>query len=101
MPAISPRLGEFLVKTTGAKDIDDAFQKVFSDYLDLKLKELHEKIERFHNKWNMNFEEFKEKLKSGSLDKDAYSFDVEKDFWQWEESETLKKHYEDLKEEWM
>jgi len=101
MPAISPRLGEFLIKTTKAKDIDNAFQKVFTEYLELKLRDLHDTNERFQSKWGMSFEEFKEKLKRGTLKKDAYSFDVEKDLWQWEEVETLKKHYEYLKEEWI
>ena len=101
MPAVSPRLAEFLVKTTGAKDVDNAFQKVFSDYLELKLKSLQETIESFHNKWRMSFEEFKEKVKAGKLGSDAYSFDTEQDFWRWEEAETLKKHYEALKREWI
>jgi len=101
MPAISPRLGEFLIKTTKAKDIDTAFQRVFTEYLELKLKNLQEIIERFQSKWKLNFDEFKEKLKSGTLEKDAYSFDVEQDFWQWEEAETLKRHYESLKNEWI
>jgi hypothetical protein len=101
MSAISPKLGEFLIKTTKAKDIDNAFQKVFTEYLELKLKDLHETIEKFQNKWGTGFEEFKKRLKSGTLKKDAYSFDVEQDFWQWEEAETLKKHYESLKEEWI
>ena len=101
MPAISPKLGEFLIKTTKAKDIDNAFQRVFTEYLELKLKNLQETIERFQGKWELGFEEFKEKMKSGRLKKDVYSFDVEKDLWQWEEVETLKKHYESLKEEWI
>jgi hypothetical protein len=101
MPAISPRLGEFLIKTTKSNDIDNAFQKVFAEYLELKLKDLHKAIERFQNKWGMGFEEFEEKLRSGTLKKDAYSFDVEQDLWQWEEAETLKRHYESLKEEWI
>lgn len=101
MPAISPRLGEFLIKTTKAKDIDNAFQKIISEYLTLKLKDLHETIEKLQNKWGMSFEEFKEGLKNGTLKKDAYSFDVEQDFWQWEEAVTLKKHYESLKNEWI
>jgi hypothetical protein len=101
MPAISPRLGEFLIKTTKSKDIDNAFQKVFAEYLELKLKDLRESIEKFQSKWEMGFEEFKEKLRSGTLKKDAYSFDVEQDFWQWEGAETLKRHYESLKEEWI
>jgi len=101
MPAISPKLGEFLIKTTKAKDIDNAFQRVFTEYLELTLKDLQETIEKFQSKWELGFEEFKEKMKSGRLKKDVYSFDVEKDLWQWEEVETLKKHYESLKEEWI
>lgn len=101
MPAISPKLGEFLIKTTKAKDIDNAFQKIFTEYLELKLKTLYEIVERFQSKWEMDFDEFKEKLKSGAVKKDAYAFDVEQDFWQWEEAETLKKHYESLKREWI
>lgn len=101
MPDVSPRLAEFLVKTTGAKDVDNAFQKVFSDYLELKLKSLQETIESFHSKWGMSFDEFKKKVKAGTLESDVYSFDVEQDFWRWEETETLKKHYETLKKEWV
>ncbi len=101
MPVISPRLGEFLIKTTKAKDIDNAFQKIISEYLTLKLKELNEKVEKLQNKWGMSFEEFKELLKNGTLKENAYSFEVEQDFWQWEEAVTLQKHYESLKNEWI
>lgn len=101
MPVISPRLGEFLVKTTGAKDIDNAFQKIFSDYLELKLKSLQEIIEKFQAKWGMDFDAFREMLKTNISEKEKYSFDVEQDFWKWEESETLKKHYEVLLKEWI
>ena len=101
MPAVSPRLGEFLIKTTKAKDIDNAFQKVLTEYLELNLKNLNEIIEMLQSKWGAGFEEFKERLKRGAFKKDAYSFDVEQDFWQWEEAETLKKHYESLKKEWI
>lgn len=101
MSVVSPRLAEFLIKTTGAKDIDNAFQQVFSDYLELKLKSLQETIESFHRKWGMSFNDFKKKLKAGTLEKDTYDFDVEQDFWKWEEAETLGKHYEALKKEWI
>jgi hypothetical protein len=101
MPTISPKLGEFLIKTTKEKDIDNAFQKVFTEYLELKLEDLEETIDAFQKKWGMSFNEFKERFKSRTLEKDAYSFDVEHDFWQWEESETLKKHYKELRKEWL
>lgn len=101
MPTISPKLGEFLIKTTGTKDIDNAFQKVFTEYLELKLKYIQETIEIFQSRWGTDFEKFKEKFRSNNLKTDAYSFEVEQDFWQWEEAETLKKHYEFLKKEWI
>ena len=101
MPAVSTRLGKFLVKTTGAKDIDNALELVFTDYLELKLKNLEEIIKNFQTKWGMNFETFKNKMKEGITKKDSYSFEVEQDFWKWEEAETLKQHYENLKREWI
>ena len=100
MPAISPRLGEFLVKATRSKDIDDAFRRVFTDYLELKIGSFVETIEGFKKKWGMSFDEFQKHFKDGTLKKDTYSFDTERNFWQWEEAETLKKHYETLKTQW-
>lgn len=37
MTVMSPKLGEVLVKTTHSKDINDALNKIFSEYLELKL----------------------------------------------------------------
>jgi len=48
----------------------------------------------------MSFEEFKRHFREGTLKEGIYSFDIEKDFWQWEEAETLKKHYEEIKGQW-
>jgi hypothetical protein len=101
MPALSAKIGEILVKTTHSKDLDDALHKIISEYLELKLNTLQEIIEGFREKWDMNFEDFKERMKDGSLNKDIYSFEVEQDFWQWEEAETLKKHYEEIKSQWI
>mgnify|MGYP001496028166 CR=1 FL=1 len=63
MPTVSPKIGEFLLKTTGSKDIDESLHKILIDYLEIKLKELNETINDFEKKWGMNFEEFKRKLK--------------------------------------
>jgi len=101
MPILSPKLGEVLVKTTHSKDIDDALNKIFSEYLKLKLKTLQETIVEFQKKWGMTFEEFKKHFKKGTLKENTYSFNTEKDYWQWEEAETLKKHYEEIKGQWI
>ncbi len=49
----------------------------------------------------MSFEEFRKQIKDITLKKDAYSYETENDFWQWEEAETLKEHYVDIKSQWM
>ncbi len=103
MPTVSPKIGEFLLKTTGSKDIDESLHKILIDYLEIKLKELNETINDFEKKWGMNFEEFKRKLKEdiSRAGNENYSFETEKDFWKWEEAETLKKHYTEIKDLWM
>lgn len=100
MPVLAPKLGEVLVKTTHSKDIDDALNKVFSEYLELKVKKLQETIEEFQKKWGMSFDEFGKHLKEGISKGEAYSYNTENDYWQWEEAETLKKHYEEIKKQW-
>ena len=101
MPALTAKLSEALVKATFARDVNDAFNKVFSEYLELKLNQLQQTIDGFRDKWKTSFEEFKEKITENKLSQDTYSYDVENDFWQWEEAETLKKHYADIKSQWM
>ena len=50
---MSPKLGEVLIKTTHSKDLNDALNKIFSEYPKLKLKKLLEIINEFQKKWGM------------------------------------------------
>lgn len=100
MLAISPKLGEFLLRATKARDIDDAFRRVLSEYLAMKIGRFADISERLVMKWGMDFVEFKRRLQEGTLEEDCYSYDTEQDFWEWEEAETLKGHYERLYEQW-
>jgi hypothetical protein len=101
MPIMTAQLSEALVKATHANDVNDAFNRIFTDYLELKLNQLDQSIEKFQAKWDMSFEEFKSQVKENTLKKDSYSFETENDFWQWEEAETLKEHYIGIKNQWM
>jgi len=49
----------------------------------------------------MSFEELSTKCKQKEIGKDIYSYEVEKDFWDWERVETLRQHYGELKSQWM
>jgi hypothetical protein len=100
MLAISPKVGEFLLKATKARDIDDAFRRVLSEYLSMKAAHFANISEALAQKWGMDFPEFKRRLEKGKLGNNSYSYDTEQDFWEWEEAETLKRHYESLSEQW-
>jgi len=101
MPVMSAKLSEALVKATLARDINDAFNRVFSEFLDLKLNQLELTITGFQKKWGSTFDEFKKNIKENKLKEDSHSYNVENDFWQWEEAATLKKHYDGIKTQWM
>ena len=98
--SLPPELGVLLTEITDMPDMRAALRKILAEYLDLKLEMLDAQIKHFETKWGMSFADFSEKCAKGQLDEDAYTYDVEKDFWAWEEAVTLKKHYESLPVPW-
>ena len=100
MPTFSPEVGAHLLKATRSKDLDEAFEKVLSEYLELKIAHLEHTTSALEEKWEMDFSTFKRRVAENDLSTDAYSYEVEQDFWEWEEAETLKTHYEQVQEEW-
>lgn len=99
--ALPPQLGALLIGLTEIPDVGMALRKVLSEYLDLKGKGLAERIAAFEDKWQMSFAEFSQKCAEGTLARDPYSYEVEKDFWEWEQAVTLQRHYESLRPSWM
>ena len=53
----------------------------------MKLKEVDEERSTYEQKYGMNFEEFKQKMHADLLP-DRYSYEVEKDYWEWEATTT-------------
>ena len=98
---VSPRMGVLLTELAETPDLDTALRKVLSEYVDLKLESLRERVRAFEARWGMAFEAFSERCEAGTLDKDPYSYDVERTFWEWEKVVTLLRHYEDLRAQWM
>ena len=98
---VSPRLGTLLTQLADTPDLETALQKVLSEYMNLKIAFLRQRVEMFESRWNMKFEMFAAHCESGTLNQDAYSYQVEDDFWAWEEAETLLQHYESLQARWM
>ena len=93
MVAVSPRIAVFLNQVTATPDLETALLKVLSEYIDLKVAKIDGQIKVFESNWSMTFAEFSDRFENDQLDQDSYSYEVEKDFWEWEKAETLKKHY--------
>ncbi len=100
MPTLSPDVGAHLLKATRSQDLDEAFGKVLSEYLELKIAVLQKTTDRLEEKWGMEFSTFKRHLAEDDLPDEAYSYDVEQDCWEWEEAETLKAHYQQVQMGW-
>ena len=98
--SLPPRLGVFLTEVTDIPDMDSALRKVLAEYLELKFKAIDAKIAHFEAKWGMSFADFADQCAEGKLEQDPHSYEVEKDFWEWEQAVTLKKHYESISVQW-
>ena len=98
---VSPRMGVLLTQVTETPDLETALWKVLSEYLDLKIQFFREHIRAFESKWGMTFKAFSEHCEARTLGQDPYAYEVESDFWEWEQAETLLQHYETLKTQWM
>lgn len=98
---MSPRTCEFLIQVTKISDPETALLKVLTEYTDLKTEQFRQCIRAFELKWKMTFEEFSQQGEAGTLKQDPYSYEVEGDFWEWEQAETLLKYYETLRDQWM
>lgn len=91
---LSNPIYEILQQTTGDADINNALSKILKDFFQLKIRTLQEKIAAYEKKYGMTFSEFEEACRSGKIE-EPYSYEVEKDNWDWEASIT---EMEDLME---
>lgn len=82
------------MQATQCQDLEEALCKILREYLDLKLASLSADISRLEAKWGYPFAQFQEKTKA------EYSYEVESDFWEWERLETLRSHYQALRDRW-
>ncbi len=99
--ALPPQLGALLTGLTEIPDVGMALRQVLTEYLDLKSRGLEERVAAFEAKWGMSFAEFSGKCAEGTCAADPYAYEVEKDFWEWEQAVTLQHHYESLRPQWM
>ena len=87
-------MGELLWQARPSQDLEEAHQKVLRDYVALKRAALSPEIRRLEEQWGCPFAAFQEQTK------DEYTYEVESTLWEWERLETLKSHYQALRERW-
>lgn len=81
--SISKPLQRILSDLTGEKRFDVAIHLATKDLVRLKLKEVEEQIACFKNRYKMDFEKFRHAWDSDKILK-KHSYEIEKDYWEWE-----------------
>jgi hypothetical protein len=84
---VSRPLSQVLVRLTNQDQIDLALSALVKDFIRLRLKEVAEIKQSFEQKYLMPFEEFKRRWHAGLIP-NLYSYEVEKDYWEWESAVT-------------
>ncbi len=72
-----------LQRLTGQYRPDIALSLAIKDLVRLRVDEAQSRIAKFEKKYNMTFPEFEEACENGKI-QDPFSYEVEKDDWEWE-----------------
>lgn len=83
--SLSNPIYEILQQTAGDSDINDALSKILKDFFQLKIQVLQGKIMMYEKKYGMSFADFEEACKNGKIG-NSYSYEIEKDNWDWDAS---------------
>ncbi len=87
---ISKSTAKLLKDLTGEPRLDTAVRIAVKDSLIHRLEDIEPKIEKFEKKYGMDFEAFRKAWENDEIE-DKYSYDIESDYWKWEELVTRKK----------
>jgi hypothetical protein len=64
----------------------------------LKFKEAEEQRKRFEERYQMDFEAFKQAWNEGQIP-NKHSYEVERDYWEWEAAVTEERRLQEMLEE--
>ncbi len=76
-----------LLRLTGQSRSDIALSLAIKDLVRLRVVETRARVEEFEKKYGMTFSEFEEACENGKIE-DPYSYEVEKDDFEWEAAMT-------------
>jgi hypothetical protein len=84
---ISKPIYRVLSDLTQESRVEVALPIAIKDWLRLRLKEAREQQETFKQTYGMDFDAFKQAWQDGSIS-NKHSYEVERDYWEWEAAVT-------------
>jgi hypothetical protein len=95
---IAKPIHKILVDLTGETRFDVALRVATKDLVRLKLKEVGEQRKRFKERYQMDFEAFKQAWNENQIP-NKHSYEVERDYWEWEAAVTDERRLRETLEE--
>ena len=92
---ISKPIYQILADLTREPRVEVALPLAVKDWVRLKLKEAVEQKTIFSQRYEMDFESFKRAWHEGRIS-DAHSYEVERDYWEWEAAVTDEARLSDI-----
>lgn len=86
---ISKQTKKILIDITGEPQLEAAISMTLKDAAKYRLNEINKKIKRFCDKYKSDFKKFEKLWKEGKI-KNKFSYNVEKDYLEWDSLVTRK-----------
>ncbi len=94
---ISKPIYRILSDLTQEPRLEVALPLAIKDWVRLKLKETSERREAFERRYGMEFHAFKQAWNKGLVE-NAHSYEVERDYWEWEATVTDEERLRQMSE---
>lgn len=94
---ISKPIYRVLSDLTQESRVEVALVLAIKDWVRLKLKEVREQQEFYRQRYGMDFSAFKEAWIEGRIS-NRHSFEVERDYWEWEAATTDEERLQEMLE---
>jgi hypothetical protein len=94
-PVISKSIYKILTDLTGEARFEVALPLAAKELVRLKLKEVEEQIKQFEQRYHIDFNLFKQAWNEDKI-ADKHSYEVERDYWEWEAAITNRARLEEM-----
>ena len=92
---VTKSLEKILIDLTGEPRADVALHVALKDAVSHRLEIIESEIKKLESKYHVTFPEFKSKWEKDEIEK-KYSYDVEKDYWEWEGLASRREKIEEI-----